>query len=1010
MSQFPIDQEKIFAATNGGLDIILEIFPFASDKKKFQIRDNDKTNSATLWKASNGIYYLKDFGDYGGYYETGKHAIHIYSHVNGIGYYDALKDLASKYGVISGEFSSTLEWKPFPESFKELNDEGYHIEFNEKFTEAELNYIGPLVTDAVCERYNLKSVKEYSWLKYETNKDGSINPDKSKARVYTKISTPFQPLFAIEAPEKTVEFTKDGKLEKFIIPKFIKIIQPGDKEHRFRYFGKKNEDYIFGLDFVESLYKKLQKEKNSDDPDFDKIKDLQKGLVFKTDKNFNQYNGKSGKLKRIIIASGDRDAMNLASCGEAVVWFNSETQIKPPEVIGLLNKYAEEIINVPDIDSTGIDAGKDLALTYLDIKTAWIPETLYNRKNKNLKQLKDFTDYIKFRYNPDDKDYRKIITDIHIFLDNARPGKFWNEKWKRNKDGDIIGEPTYSINYKNAFNFLKLNGYAKIKDDNRKDGYYFIRQNKHIIKEVAAQEIKDFFNKFLDEKQRENGKRHFPDDLLNMLLGSDAISDKKLVNLEAQEFDFTDFSPKAQYFFFDEYIWEVTSEKIERITKGYNRFVMENELLNNLIKKQTRFSIDSAKIQIEKEKFFEISVDKHGIFDLKIKRKDCDFMNYLINASRVNWKEEIKDLKPSEIEDYLQEHNFILDNYKTEGSKAGLDDDQVYEQELHFINKVYAFGYMLHRYKDPSKAWCVYVMDNEVVDDNESHGRTGKSLLWNMGMRLFVNSKYIGARKKNILESDFLYDGITEQTDYVLFDDADKRFQFNNLFTDITGDLNVNPKNQNAYLIPFHKSPKFCITTNYAPFGLDTSTKERLLFVAYSDYYHGESETMPARTPLNDFEKRFFTEWNNQDWSIFLNFAAQCLQFYLSVDIKIGAPQSNIKKRNLITEMGVLFLEWAEDFFLDRTNQKIIRKEAFESMQAYSGKLRDVSKILFKKRLQQFCDYKGYILNPKEMLTTKDGRITEVINGLTTEMLYLQNNEGSAAVNLTNTEDDDIPY
>ena len=53
-----------------------------------------------------------------------------------------------------------------------------------------------------------------------------------------------------------------------------------------------------------------------------------------------------------------------------------------------------------------------------------------------------------------------------------------------------------------------------------------------------------------------------------MLLGSDAVSDKKLVNIESRVFDFTDFTPAAQYFFFDSYIWEVTAEKIERITKG----------------------------------------------------------------------------------------------------------------------------------------------------------------------------------------------------------------------------------------------------------------------------------------------------------------------------------------------------------------------------------------------------------------------------------------------------------
>ena len=101
-------------------DIILEIYPFVNDKKHFQLREADKTNSAVLWKSrTSGIYYIKDFGDYGGFFENGKHAIHIFAHVNGIGYYDALKELASRYGLISGEFSSTLKSKPFSKSFIE---------------------------------------------------------------------------------------------------------------------------------------------------------------------------------------------------------------------------------------------------------------------------------------------------------------------------------------------------------------------------------------------------------------------------------------------------------------------------------------------------------------------------------------------------------------------------------------------------------------------------------------------------------------------------------------------------------------------------------------------------------------------------------------------------------------------------------------------------------------------------------------------------------------------------
>lgn len=65
---------------------------------------------------------------------------------------------------------------------------------------------------------------------------------------------------------------------------------------------------------------------------------------------------------------------------------------------------------------------------------------------------------------------------------------------------------------------------------------------------------------------------------------------------------------------------------------------MEEDILNNLIKKQSRFAIDSSKITIEKDKFFEIKKDETGNWELKILRKDCDFMNYLVNASRVNWK------------------------------------------------------------------------------------------------------------------------------------------------------------------------------------------------------------------------------------------------------------------------------------------------------------------------------------------------------------------------------------
>ena len=504
----------------------------------------------------------------------------------------------------------------------------------------------------------------------------------------------------------------------------------------------------------------------------------------------------------------------------------------------------------------------------------------------------------------------------------------------------------------------------------------------------------------MDKKQKEKGLRLFPDELLNMVIGSEAVSEKKLQNLDSKEFDFTDYTPTSQFFFFDKFIWEVSKDKIERIDKGYSRYVMEGDILNEIIFRQTRTNLNTSKLKLE-EPFFNIEKDENNNWKLDIVRSDCDFMNYLINTCRVYWKEEIKNLKPSEYNDYLKENKFII-------NKETLTEDQIYEQELHFINKVFCFGYMLHRYKDPTKAWCLYIMDNEVVDDNESHGRTGKSLFSSLALRLFMNSKYIGARKKGLLEGDFLYDGITEQTDYVLFDDADKRFQFKELFTDITGDLNVNPKNQNSYLIPYHLSPKFCISTNYAPFGLDSSSTSRLLYMSFGNWYHGKIEDFEERSPMHDFDKRFFTDWDDEQWNLFLNFAMQCLQFYLSTNEKIGAPEGNIRKRNLQTEIGVTFLDWADEFFKDENiNQAVCRREMLDNLKNSHSSMRQISPTSFKHKLKQYCELRGYIFNPKEQLTDKAGkRIMKWAGGKTEEHFYIQVPEESAEE--TNNEQDDI--
>ncbi|EKB56573.1 primase-helicase family protein [Bergeyella zoohelcum] len=964
---FPINQDNIFQATNGGLDLITRFLPQARLNKHFKIRQ-EGTESANISK-KDGVYFVKDWGDTGGFYSQSRNGIHIYAKEMGLTYFEALLQLGKELGILddSKTKQKNISFCQFSEFQGELNEDGYCYEIKE-FTDYELEVLGPLVTKEVCQKYGLYSLKSYSWLK----KEESVQRELCK--VYTVESSDTFPVFAFIVtegggkPKLSLQEGKPSVEQPQPQREWLKIYKPksADKKYRFSYLGKKPVQHIFGLENAKSIYNALQNEIEYDEEGY-------------------AIEPREKKLERIVICSGDRDSLNMASTGEVVVWFNSETADITESQIGMLFKYAEEVVNVPDLDPTGYEAGKKLALEHIEVKTAWLPTELGKRKDFRGSPMKDFTDYMKTEAEFGDKEQRELRRKVKRLLELARPARFWTVKYKRNKEGKIVdGTPTYSVNYKNAFNFLKLNGFFRIKDPQRKEGYYFVQQTKHILREVNSQEIKDFFNVFLDKKQKEKGLRLFPDELLNMVIGTEAVSEKKLVNLETKEFDFTDYTPKSQYFFFDKFIWEVTKDKIERIDKGYRNYVMEQDILNEIIFRQTRCEIDSSKLTVE-EPFFNIKKDDNGNWDLSILRKDCDFMNYLINASRVYWKEELKEVKTYQYDEYLNENKFIID-------KHTLTDDQIYEQELHFINKVFCFGYMLHRYKDPSKAWCLYIMDNEVVDDNESHGRTGKSLFSSLALRLFMNSKYLGARKKGLLDSEFLYDGITEQTDYVLFDDADKRFQFQQLFTDITGDLNVNPKNQNAYLIPFYLSPKFCISTNYAPVGLDSSSKGRVLFMSFANWYHGEIDGFAERNPMHDFEHRLFSEWDMPQWNLFLNFSMQCLQFYLSVTEKIGAPEGNIRKRNLIAEIGVVFLEWAEDYFQnENVDNMVCRKVAYEHLKNYNKTMQNISSTAFKKKVQQFCELKGYIFNPADRVTDKSNhRIMAWHEGKTEEHFYIE--------------------
>lgn len=669
---------------------------------------------------------------------------------------------------------------------------------------------------------------------------------------------------------------------------------------------------------------------------------------------------KAKKLSEIILVTGGSDALNVAALGYNVIWLNSESAKLLGHQFAQLTRIANEVYNLPDIDATGLRTAHELAITYLDIRTIILPAALREKRDLRGNSCKDVRDF--FRYWGK-KDFADLVK-------TALPYRFWDIEPQYDRSGNFK-KMGYAFNNVHAYNFFGKNGFFRLKSENKKNGFIYVKIDGNTITEVEPNDIKNFIHKFLEDRKMDT-------DLRNTFYRSTQLSENSLSNLPMTEIDFTDYDRESQFLFFQNKTWKVTANSIEEFRPGeINKFIWQDEVIPFRIKK-----IDPL---------FIVKTDPEtGEKDIEIHNDNCLFFRYLIQTSRVHWRKELEielyKRKADFREDYLVRNKFNI---------AGdlLSAEEKKEQKEHLINKIYSLGYLLHRYKDPSRPWCVFAMDNRINDDGGSYGGSGKSIAFEKGVRKVLRKNfYLGGRNPKITDNPHIYDGLTEHHRYVLIDDADEFLNFKFFFDAITGELKVNPKNIQPYSIPFEKVGKFAITSNFTLRNIDPSTERRLLYTVFSDYYHEQGETSDyneSRSPKDDFGRSLFTDFTEDEWNHFYNFMSQCLQFYLNHD-KINPPMDNVTKRNLQTEMGLSFHAWADVFFSEESSNRdklIIKKDAMEIYIKDNNVKWTTQK--FTTALKAWCKYNGFTYNPKD-LQNGQGRIVRKPHDKTEEMIYIQ--------------------
>ena len=208
-------------------------------------------------------------------------------------------------------------------------------------------------------------------------------------------------------------------------------------------------------------------------------------------------------------------------------------------------------------------------------------------------------------------------------------------------------------------------------------------------------------------------------------------------------------------------------------------------------------------------------------------------------------------------------------------------------------------GFLMHGHKNLS--YCPAVILNDEVISENPEGGTGKGIFMNALSHMKKLVKIDG--KAFTFDRSFAYQLVSADTQILSFDDVKKHFDFERLFSVVTEGITLEKKNKDAITIPFSKSPKIAITTNYAIRGTGNSFTRRKWELELHQHYNKNY------TPLDEFGKLMFGDWDDSDWCKFDNYMIKCLQNYLKNGL-IKSDFVNLNVRQLGQSTCHEFLEW----------------------------------------------------------------------------------------------------
>ena len=222
-------------------------------------------------------------------------------------------------------------------------------------------------------------------------------------------------------------------------------------------------------------------------------------------------------------------------------------------------------------------------------------------------------------------------------------------------------------------------------------------------------------------------------------------------------------------------------------------------------------------------------------------------MQYLYDISRMHWRKEI--------------------------TKMPLTLEEKQRQDMNFVSKACAVGYVLSRYRTNAQQQMSVFTDATVADEGKSSGGTGKSLMFELLSLVRKVYKIQGKafkKKENIAKN---FQGFEDTVHSICFIDDLRQDISGDEFYNLTDSVVVKSLYKDEYMLPKERTPKFFVTMNNMSFDLSHgSTARRIYLGMVSDYYHAGNYTgtVSEWSPYRKFGKDIIQNATSEELILYI--------------------------------------------------------------------------------------------------------------------------------------------